>query len=519
MSAEPAARAGTWASVRKLLRDRRVRFVLVVAAIVGGYFAIKALVPDIDLQRALEDVADALGNWTYVLVGAMALLETGAFVGLVLPGDTIIILAGALAGVGRTSLALTIGVVWFCAWLGDTASFFLGERLGRGFIDRHGPRVRVTPERFASVERYFRRHGGTTILIGRFIGIVRALAPFVAGTSGMTYRQFVPFSILGTGLWAATFTLIGYFASRSLDKAAELAGRGTLVFGITVGVIVAVVMCARHLGKGENRQALVAAMERRASFRPLVLAGRRLKPQAVFLWRRLTPGELGLELTSLLAALSVGLFLAIAYGVAVGADPSATGADPAAIDFAHDIQTGWLTSIAKAITALGSGYVVYPIAAIGAVVLAMRGRFAEAAVVVFGCVLIAVSVPVVKELTERPRPTGSLISLPPNEAYPSGHAAQATTYITLAILFARELNPRLHVRAITAGTALALAAVVLATAIGLSRVYLGVHYLSDVIGGWALGVAAFSLCGVIALVVTHLRHNSPVGGGARQDRT
>jgi membrane protein DedA with SNARE-associated domain/membrane-associated phospholipid phosphatase len=448
----------------------------------------------------------------------MAFFETGAFVGLILPGDTIIILAGALAGVGETSIVLTIAVVWFCAWMGDTISFFLGQRLGRGFIERHGPRFRVTPERFARVDDYFKRHGGSTIIVGRFIGIVRAMAPFVAGSSQMTYRQFVPFSILGTGLWAATFSLIGYFASRSINKAADAVGRGTLVFGISIAMIAAVVYCVRWLRDPERRERLVAAMERRPALRPLVSLGRRVQPQAAFVWKRVTPGGLGLELTTLFAVLAVSLFVLIGYAVTVSADPGPTGADQAAIDLVRDLQAGWATTLNKAITHLGSGWVVYPVGAVGAVILLARRRYAEAAVVAAGCVLIAISVPVMKEAISRPRPPDALIPLPGNAAYPSGHAAQATVYVALAVLLARELNPRLHIRAITAGGALVLVGILLAALIGLSRVYLNVHYFSDVAGGWGLGLAAFSLAGVVALIVTHLRQNGRGGRGPGQDR-
>ncbi len=142
-----------------------------------------------------------------------------------------------------------------CALAGDSVSFLLGRRLGREFLLRHGPRVRITPERFARVEGYFARHGGKTILIGRFIGLVRALAPFVAGSSGMRYGYYLPFSVLGTGLWAATFGLIGYLASQSLDAAAEAAGRGTLLFGIAVGVIVGIVVAVRFLRVAGESQA------------------------------------------------------------------------------------------------------------------------------------------------------------------------------------------------------------------------------------------------------------------------
>ena len=203
-------------------------------------------------------------------------------------------------------------------------SFLLGRRLGREFLLRHGPRVRITRERFARVEDYFARHGGKTIVIGRFIGLVRALAPFIAGSSGMRYGYYLPFSVLGTGLWAATFGLIGYFASQSLDAAAQAAGQGTLLFGIAVGVIVGIVVAVRFLRQPENRRRLVAGMERRAALRPLLAAGRRVAPPARFLWARVTPGRLGLEFTTLLAVLAVSLYVVVAYTVV---DLGRSGAD------------------------------------------------------------------------------------------------------------------------------------------------------------------------------------------------
>lgn len=245
-----AARAVSVA--RALLSDHRARLALVAAALVGGYLLIQGLIPDMDLQDLLEDVARTLGDWTYLLVGAFAFMETGAFVGLVIPGETVVILGGAVAGVGETSVWLTIGIVWVAAFAGDTVSFLLGRHLGRGFVIRHGPRFRITPERFAGVERYFQNHGGKTILVGRFIGFVRALGPFIAGSSGMRYGAFCPYSILGTGLWGASFTAVGYFASRSLDEAAEIAGRGTFLFAVTVAVIVGVVLLVRRLRKNER---------------------------------------------------------------------------------------------------------------------------------------------------------------------------------------------------------------------------------------------------------------------------
>ena len=259
---------------------------------------------------------------------------------------------------GRRRSILTIGIVWFSAFLGDTASYFLGVKLGRDFILRHGPRLRITKERFAQVESYFDRHGGKTILIGRFIGLVRALAPFIAGSSKMQYRAMAPYSVLGTGIWATTFTLLGYFASKNIDVVLENSERAILAFGLIVAVVVGGIVTVQWLKKEKNRARAAAWMEERPAFRNLLALGRWLAPQARFLWNRLTPGGLGLELTTALAALAVGSYVTIAYAVITGDDPGPTPGDQTAADIAADLQADWLTSLSEIVTALGSGFAV-----------------------------------------------------------------------------------------------------------------------------------------------------------------
>ncbi|MDX6637751.1 MAG: hypothetical protein QOJ01_1262, partial [Solirubrobacterales bacterium] len=109
-------------------------FVVVAIAVFAG---VDHLLNSIDIGKLLNDVSNKLGAWTYGVVGLAAFLETGAFVGLILPGESAVILGGAVAGQGATSIVVTIGVVWVCAWGGDTVSFLLGRRLGRGFILEH----------------------------------------------------------------------------------------------------------------------------------------------------------------------------------------------------------------------------------------------------------------------------------------------------------------------------------------------------------------------------------------------
>jgi membrane-associated protein len=146
------------------------------------------VVPLPDVDGPLEDASRTLGAWAYPAVAGFAFLETAA------------------AG-------------------GDLVSFILGRRLGRPFLERHGPRFQLTPDRLARVDRFYERHGGKAVLLGRFTGLVRAVSPFVAGASGLALRRFVLWSAAGALLWATTFTLVGYGFSESFAQSGETAAR------------------------------------------------------------------------------------------------------------------------------------------------------------------------------------------------------------------------------------------------------------------------------------------------------
>ena len=344
------------------------------------------------------------------------------------------ILGGAVAGQGETSIVITIAVVWFCAWAGDTTSFFIGSRLGRDFVLRHGRKVLITPERFEQVEKFFDRHGGKTILIGRFIGLVRALAPFIAGSSGMQYRAFVPYSVLGTGLWAAAFSLLGYLLANSLDKATEIAGTGALIFGSLVAVIVGDV---RDLALPAQRREPQQAGSSGSRTTPGL---RRLLPQLRFTWRRLTPGGLGLEFTTVMAVLSVSLFVLIGYGLIVSDDAGPTPGDAEAIDVIDSLRTAWLTDAAKVVTALGSTAALVPLTR-------DRGRGPRLAAAVAGA----------RGAGRRRRDHADLGPGPEGDhrspaagrrprrgqgaSYPSGHAAHSVFYAWLALTIAVRVRP------------------------------------------------------------------------------
>jgi membrane protein DedA with SNARE-associated domain len=232
-----AARWGRW--------PPRLRALAAVAATALGTWG-SGLVHVPSLESIASDVGATLGPYTYAVVGLMALLETGAGIGLVAPGELAVVIGGVTAGQGHTNLVALIAIVWACALAGDLISYFLGRRLGRSFLLRHGHLVKLSPERLAQVETFLRSHGGKTIIVGRFIGLVRSVAPFVAGSSRMPARRFVPATFVASGLWSAAFSVLGYIFWQSFDEAAELARDGTLALVVVILAIVAVLLLRRR---------------------------------------------------------------------------------------------------------------------------------------------------------------------------------------------------------------------------------------------------------------------------------
>jgi undecaprenyl-diphosphatase len=501
---------------RKLSGERKALGILIALALAVYASGVLAELPD--PKKLIGDIAEALGPWTYALVGLLAFLETGAFVGLVAPGETVVIAGGVIAGQGEIQLLPLIGLVWVCAVLGDTTSFYVGRRLGRPFLERHGPRLKITPDRLEQVEGYFDKHGGKTILIGRFIGLVRALAPFIAGSSGLPYRRFLPYSIVGTGLWATTFCVLGYIFWRSFDRVAHYAGQAIFGFGVVVAVIVGIVVGYRR--RHEIGEWLVEH-RRHPLIRPLFAIGeplyrhlvrpvaRLLAPYVRFTGERLMPGELGLELTTLVAAGGIGMFFFVLYLVELAGDLAPTPFDTNILDLMDRLRTDVLTDIAKIVTELGAFPIAAGLVTATAALLVVRRRYTEAVVIVISLVLIYVAVHVSKEAIDRPRPTDPLASAS-GDAYPSGHAAYAMTWVAAAVVLTRRLN------LVTSGS-LVFIAIGIAAVVGVTRVYLRVHWWSDVAGGWGLGAGIFALLGAIALIVDYIRHNGRVRDAERSD--
>lgn len=179
----------------------------------------------------LYDLLLRLGNWAYLFVFVVAALESAAFLGLLVPGESIVLAAGFLAAHRWFDLDVLILAVFAGAVLGDNIGYKLGRYFGRPWLIEHGSRLRVQPAQLARVDAFFERHGGKAVLLGRMIGFARALVPFVAGASHLSYGRFFVYNALGAAIWSPVTVLLGYFLGESWHLAERWMGRASVIAG------------------------------------------------------------------------------------------------------------------------------------------------------------------------------------------------------------------------------------------------------------------------------------------------
>ena len=198
-----------------------------------------------DAREGVEDAADSLGLWLYPFIAGVAVLESfpPPFCA-VWPGEFGVIFSGAIAAQdGDVQIVPLIAIVWVSSALADSASFALGRRYGRGLLERHGPRFRVTPARLARLDGWFDRWGTTIVALGRLLPVARPLGPFVAGSSRLPYHRFLRWNLVGVTLFSFVFTLLGYVFYESYDDLVVAIGRFGLAavgLAVAVGVVIAV---------------------------------------------------------------------------------------------------------------------------------------------------------------------------------------------------------------------------------------------------------------------------------------
>ncbi len=158
----------------------------------------------------LAKIIEVFGYWTYAILFLVIFAETGFVVTPFLPGDSLIFIVGAFAALGHLNIIVVYIVLLVAAILGDTVNYWLGNKLGAKVFSKENSRI-FNKKYLRKTEEFYEKYGGKTIIIARFVPIIRTFAPFVAGIGSMKYSVFILYNIVGGFLWVTSLVLAGYF--------------------------------------------------------------------------------------------------------------------------------------------------------------------------------------------------------------------------------------------------------------------------------------------------------------------
>ncbi|WP_110689401.1 bifunctional DedA family/phosphatase PAP2 family protein [Salinicola endophyticus] len=428
----------------------------------------------------------------YSLVGVAAMAEALPVVGTLVPGSMLIVGISALASTGALASAPLILAALFGAITGDGISFWLGHHYGARLAG-YWPFSRY-PRWLARAEVFFQRHGGKGVFLARFIQGPRAFVPLTAGMSGMSPGRFYVFNVASAVLWAATHVLAGVALGASLQVIAQVAIRLVLMLGLLLLLSWLVVWMTRRVMLPHGVTWLKAGSGRLAEW---------CRPRSTLLQRTIyrlmnsLSGE-GLMLVAAIAMLlgCLWMFTALLENLMAG-DPLVR-ANQAVFHAMQALRTHWSDTVMLAITELGDGFVTTSLTIAVAAWLLLRRAWHGALYWLAAVGGAALFTPVIKAMVHWPRPTAGLYSGWEAFSFPSGHATINTVlYGFLAYLVARGLPARQRGWVIGA-------AMMTVMWIALSRLYLGAHWLADVLAGMAIGTAW-----VILLAISHQRRHAP----------
>jgi membrane protein DedA with SNARE-associated domain len=395
------------------------------------------------------------------------------------------------------------------AIMGDNAGYWLGRKGGIALVHRFGRRVGLDDKKLARAHAFFERYGARTVFIGRFVALLRSWAAVLAGVACMPYRTFTIYNALGGVVWASIFGALGYAFGRNLPRLERYVGQVSLAL-VLLALLGALVIFAVRVFS-DNRERLGAWVTEH--WRSLALAPRfanvRGRHPALWWWiaARFARGEyLGLHLTIgfLLSVAALWLFGGVTEDV-VHHDPLT------AVDFqlaswlrTHATHVG--DQVARVVSAIGSPVAMAALALVVALVLTWRRQWLVLSAWTAAFVGAGALDWTLKRVIYRPRPAGAQAFLYGSSfSFPSGHAMGSLVGYGMFVYLLIAYWPSARRRRV----ALGIGATMLVLLIGLSRLYLGVHFLSDVIGGYAAGLVWLVVCTTGTEIALRQRHLAP----------
>ena len=166
----------------------------------------------------IDTLLEVFGNYTYLALFLIIFAETGLAVGFFLPGDSLLVVAGLMAAAGKLNVWIMLVSLFVAAVVGDTVGYLSGRKVGKAVFTRPKSRF-FNPTHLKKAHKFYEKHGGKTIVLARFVPIVRTFAPIVAGAAQMRYRDFIFYNILGGALWITSMLFAGYFLGGVVESA------------------------------------------------------------------------------------------------------------------------------------------------------------------------------------------------------------------------------------------------------------------------------------------------------------
>lgn len=394
----------------------------------------------------------AQGGYAFLLI--FTLFEGIPLLGMFIPGHVAVIIAGFLAKIGTLNLGYVLAVSIFGAILGDFMGFSLGRKYGMAFIDRWRPYFFISDAHIEKARDLINKHTGMAMIIGRFTPATRALMPFLVGSSNTSSGRFWFFNVIGGISWVVVSVFVGYIFGAGYHLAAAYLGK-IFIFGL-LGAI-------------------------------LIVWGYRFVNSRFSIFRKYEVITLLLNILSL-AALAATIEKLVDRSFELNFDVW-VNAYMERLASSH----GLLATVSAAVSFLGSPAFISLVAIAFCIYFIFRNKWRSAAVMFISLGLTLFAGGIMKELFLSPRPTNAIQLLIDNPSFPSLHAAAAAAFF---LVFAYLFAPRVH-SWVKRELMIALC-VIIAIIIGLSRLVLNVHWASDVVGGWALGV--FSATAAILFV-------------------
>lgn len=439
----------------------------------------------------MSDVlGDLLGKYGYSLVAIFLFIET---IGIPIPGETALVTAAAVAGRGTMNIVGVIIAAFLGTVAGSATGYWLGLRGGPAIIDRFGRTLRLDAPRLERAHAFFVRHGAKTVLLGRFVAFVRSFIGIFAGISGMPARRFLIFNALGGLVWTLTFSAAGYFFGRNLPRLIHDLGRVSLLFALLVALVAAVVYGWRWFGR--NRETLVASIDqrwRRFSESPRIGPLRTSHPR---LWQAMTARYaqteylvIHLVIGFLLSLAAIGIFGVITEDIVEGSP--LTRFDLAVAMRLHESVGAGVLSLLRTVSAIGSRPVMTLLLIAGGVLFAAARRplhlIAWCAAFVGGAFLDAALRFVVHRSA---LPFADVVVAEWGTGLASAHVLGAVIGFGMLAHFVFTQTSRVATRA-----AIVTATVAIIFGIAVSRLYLGIHYISDEMAGLAAGLLWLVTC-------------------------